>query len=63
MSIGLWMTAREKAELWRRWKAGETVATMARAMGRRESTLLAAVRKNGARGNHGASGSVPPYSG
>lgn len=47
MSIGLWMTAREKAELWRRWKAGETVATMARAMGRRESTLLAAVRKNG----------------
>src|SRR6185437_4331649 len=47
MSIGLRMTAREKAELWRRWKAGETVATMARAMGRRESTLLAAVRKNG----------------
>jgi IS30 family transposase len=47
MSIGLWMTAREKAELWRRWKAGETVAAMARAMGRRESTLLAAVRKNG----------------
>ena len=47
MSIGLWMTGREKAELWRRWKAGETVATMARAMGRRESTLLAAVRKSG----------------
>ncbi len=47
MSIGLWMTPREKAELWRRWKAGETVATIARAMGRRESTLLATVRKNG----------------
>ena len=47
MSIGLWLTAHEKAELWRRWKAGETVATIARAMGRRESTLLARVRKNG----------------
>lgn len=47
MSIGLWMTAHEKAELWRRWKAGETVATIARAMGRRESTLLARVRQNG----------------
>ncbi len=47
MSIGPWFTTEEKAELWRRWKAGETIAAMSRAMGRGSATLLEAVREHG----------------
>ena len=47
MSIGPWLSAQEKAELWRRWKAGETVAAISRAMGRSDGTLLSTVRAQG----------------
>ena len=47
MSIGPWLSAQEKSELWRRWKAGETVAAISRAMGRSDGTLLSAVRAQG----------------
>lgn len=47
MSIGSWLSAQEKAELWRRWKAGETISAMTRAMGRSHLTLLGAVRVHG----------------
>jgi len=45
MSRGL--SPQEKAELWRRWKAGETVAQIARALGRKEPMLWRAVRPYG----------------
>jgi IS30 family transposase len=45
MSRGL--SAQEKAELWRRWKAGETVAQIARTMGRHELALFRVVRPYG----------------
>jgi len=47
MSIGPWLSAQEKAELWGRWKAGETVAAISRAMGRSDGTLLSTVRAQG----------------
>jgi IS30 family transposase len=47
MSIGSWLSTQEKAELWRRWKAGETISGMTRAMGRGHLTLLTAVRVHG----------------
>ena len=47
MSIGRWLSAQEKAELWRRWKAGETIAAISRAMSRSDATLLTAVRARG----------------
>jgi IS30 family transposase len=47
MSIGPWFKPQEEAELWRRWKAGETVAAIARAMGRCEPTVLTAVKVHG----------------
>ena len=47
MSIGPWFSAQEKAELWRRWKAGETIAAISRAMSRTDTTLLTAVRAQG----------------
>jgi hypothetical protein len=31
MSIGAWLSAQEKAEQWRRGKAGETISAMTRA--------------------------------
>jgi hypothetical protein len=34
MSIGTWFSAQEKAELWQRWKAGETISAIPRAMGK-----------------------------
>lgn len=40
-------SASEQAELWRRWKAGETIAAISRAMGRSDPTLLEAVRVHG----------------
>jgi IS30 family transposase len=45
MSRGL--SAQEKAELWRRWKAGETVAQIARTMGKHELALFGVVRPYG----------------
>ena len=45
MSGGL--SAQEKAELWRRWKAGETVAQIARTLGKHELVLFRAVRPYG----------------
>jgi IS30 family transposase len=45
MSRGL--SAQEKAELWRRWKAGDTVAQIARTMGRHELALFRVVRPYG----------------
>jgi IS30 family transposase len=45
MSRGL--SAQEKAELWRRWKAGETVAQIARTMGKHELALFGVVRSYG----------------
>jgi IS30 family transposase len=47
MSIGPWLSGKEKAELWRRWKGGETIAAISRAMGRSDGTLLTAVRTHG----------------
>ena len=47
MSIGRWLSAQEKAELWRRWKAGETIAAISRGMSRSDATLLTAVRAQG----------------
>ena len=47
MGLGPWFSVQEKAELWRRWKAGETIAAISRAMGRADATLLAAVRVHG----------------
>jgi IS30 family transposase len=45
MSRGL--SPQEKAELWRRWKAGETVAQIARTMGKHELVLFRVVRPYG----------------
>jgi IS30 family transposase len=45
MSRGL--SAEEKAELWRRWKAGETVAQIARTLGKHELALFRVVRPLG----------------
>src|SRR6516225_6588542 len=45
MSGGL--SAEEKAELWRRWKAGETVAQIARVMGKHHLALFKVVRPYG----------------
>jgi len=41
------MTTHEKAELWRRWKAGETVAAISRAIGKRKPALWLALQKHG----------------
>jgi IS30 family transposase len=45
MSRGL--SPQEKVELWRRWKAGETVAQIARTMGKREMGLYEVVWASG----------------
>jgi len=45
MSRGL--STEEKAELWRRWKAGETVAQIARTLGKDHQALFRAVRPHG----------------
>jgi IS30 family transposase len=45
MSRGL--SAQERAELWRRWKAGETVAQIARTLGRNNCVLFDVVRPYG----------------
>jgi IS30 family transposase len=45
MSRGL--SPQEKAELWRRWKAGETVAQIARTMGKNHLALFRVVRPYG----------------
>jgi IS30 family transposase len=45
MSRGL--SPQEKAELWRRWKAGETVAQIARTMGKSNLALFGVVRPCG----------------
>ena len=45
MSRGL--LPQEKAELWRRWKAGETVAEIARVMGKHHLALFRVVRPYG----------------
>src|SRR5262245_11668719 len=37
------MTETDKAELWRRWGGGENLSAIARAVGRRESTLLGVI--------------------
>jgi IS30 family transposase len=34
----IWFTARQKAELWERWKSGQCVADIARALGRRNKS-------------------------
>ena len=44
---GLGLSVQETSELWRRWKAGETVSQIARAMGRKEGVLLGGVRPHG----------------
>jgi len=41
------LSVQETAELWRRWKAGETVSQISRAMDRREGVLLGGVRPHG----------------
>ena len=41
------LSAQQKAELWRRWKAGETVAQIARSMGTRDLRLLRFMRPYG----------------
>lgn len=41
------LSAQEKAELWRRWKAGETTVQIAKALGRHESLLWRTVRPLG----------------
>jgi IS30 family transposase len=41
------LSAEEKAELWRRWKAGETVAQIARTMGKHHLALFRVVRPYG----------------
>ncbi|HUL47228.1 MAG TPA: IS30 family transposase [Steroidobacteraceae bacterium] len=45
MSRGL--SPQEKAELWQRWKAGETVAQIARTMGKHQLALFRVVRPSG----------------
>ena len=43
----IWFTARQRAELWERWRNGQCVADIARALGRRNKSgvyrLLAVV--------------------
>jgi hypothetical protein len=34
----IWFTARQKAELWERWKSGQCVADIARSLGRRNKS-------------------------
>jgi IS30 family transposase len=41
------LTTHEKAELWRRWKAGETVAAISRAIGQRKPALWLTLQKHG----------------
>jgi IS30 family transposase len=41
------LSVQETAELWRRWKAGETVSEISRAMGRKQGVLLGGVRPHG----------------
>jgi len=45
--MGRGLSALEKAELWRRWKAGETVAQIARVMGKNNLALFGVVRPYG----------------
>ena len=45
MSRGL--SSAEKAELWRRWKAGETVAQVARTLGKSNLVLFGVIRPHG----------------
>jgi IS30 family transposase len=47
MGLGPWLSAQERAELWRRWKAGETTAAIARAIGRKHATVLTAAQVTG----------------
>ena len=44
---GRWLSEEVKAELWRRWKAGETLAHMSKAMGLYTNTLADAVKPHG----------------
>lgn len=44
---GRWLSQEIEAELWRRWKAGETLADIAAAMSLYTVTLLEAVRRRG----------------
>ena len=34
----IWFTARQRAELWERWRSGQCVADIARALGRRNKS-------------------------
>jgi len=47
MGRGLGLSVQEKTELWRRWKAGETAAAIARAIGRKGNTVLVAAQIHG----------------
>lgn len=41
------LSPEEKVQLWRRWKAGETIAAISRALSRSDATLLTAVQAHG----------------
>ena len=42
-----WLSSEQKRELWRRWKAGEPLTEIARALGRRPRSIHAVVAANG----------------
>jgi IS30 family transposase len=42
-----WLSSEQKRELWRRWKAGEPMTEIARALGRRPRSIHAVVEANG----------------
>ena len=47
MGLGPWLSTEERTELWRRWKAGETTAAIARAIGRKPATVTTAALATG----------------
>jgi hypothetical protein len=43
----LGLSVEEKAQVWERWKAGETLAQVSRALHKRRDTVLRVVRPHG----------------
>ena len=62
MDARTWFTPKQKAELWERWKSGQCVADIARALERRNKSgvyrILASQRRNCAGAPPQSSGSA-----
>ena len=46
-STTTWWTAERKEELWRRWKAGESAADIARALNKKSGSIHIVLRRTG----------------